>query len=156
MKWLLAKRYTVNIIFLLVGVGVVIFYALCGDACAYLQGGILGIDLKYLGLVFVAALILFNILKRDLPILMLLSAGMGAEVFLIGYQVVHNTYCPYCLVFAMIVVAQFLFNMDRSRKLLVLVCMALGFSGFLILFKGSAFPVYSMTPIPTVSSVKTV
>jgi uncharacterized membrane protein len=152
MHWLFAKRYTINIILLLVGVGVVVFYTLCGDACTYLQGGIFGIDLQYLGMAYVIVLIVSNILKRDLIILMLLSAGIGAEFFLVGYQIVHNTYCPYCLVFAAVIVVQFLFNMNVSKKLLILVFMALGFLSFFIFFKGSAFPVYGGMKIQSVSS----
>ena len=152
MHWLFAKRYTINIILLLVGVGVVVFYTLCGDACTYLQGGIFGIDLQYLGMSYVIVLIVSNILKRDLIILMLLSAGIGAEFFLVGYQIVNNTYCPYCLVFAAIIVVQFLFNMNVSKKLLILVFIALGFLSFFIFFKGSAFPVYGDMKIQSVSS----
>lgn len=143
----------INIILLLLGVGVVIFYTICGDTCAYLQGGLFGIDLQYLGIAYVVVLILFNILKRDLFILMLLSAGIGVEFFLIGYQIVNNTYCPYCLIFAAIIAVQFLFNMDMSKKLLVVICMALGFFAFLIFFEGSAFPVYSGAMNPFVSVV---
>lgn len=156
MHWLFAKRYTINIILLLVGVGVVVFYTLCGDACTYLQGGMFGIDLQYLGIAYVAVLILFNILKRDFLILMFLSAGIGVEFFLVGYQIVHNTYCPYCLVFAAIIVMQFLFNMNVSKKLLILVFIALGFLSFFIFFKGSAFPVYSSVMNPTVSVVSAI
>ncbi len=152
MHWLFAMRYTINIILLLVGVGVVVFYTLCGDACTYLQGGMFGIDLQYLGMAYVIVLIVSNILKRDLIILMLLSAGIGAEFFLVGYQIVHNTYCPYCLVFTAIIVVQFLFNMNVSKKLLILVFMALGFLSFFIFFKGSAFPVYGGMKIQSVSS----
>ena len=152
MHWLFAKRYTINIILLLVGVGVVVFYTLCGDACTYLQGGMFGIDLQYLGMAYVIVLIVSNILKRDFIILVLLSAGIGAEFFLVGYQIVHNTYCPYCLVFAAIIVVQFLFNMNVSKKLLILVFMALGFLSFFIFFKGSAFPVYGGMEIQSVSS----
>jgi hypothetical protein len=152
MQWLYSRRYAVNIIFLLVGVGVVIFYTLCGDSCTYLQGGLFGIDLQYLGMAYVVVLIVSNILKRDLIILMLLSAGIGAEFFLVGYQIVHNTYCPYCLVFAAIIVMQFLFNMNVSKKLLISVFIALGFFSFFIFFKGSAFPVYGGMKIQNVSS----
>jgi hypothetical protein len=87
---------------------------------------------------------------------MLLSAGIGAEFFLVGYQIVHNTYCPYCLVFAAIIVIQFLFNMNVSKKLLILVFIALGFLSFFIFFKGSAFPVYSSVMNSTVSVVSAI
>jgi len=153
MHWLRAKRYTINIILLLLGVAVVLFYALCGESCTYLQGGLFGIDLQYLGIAYVVVLIVFNILKRDLLILMLLSAGMGVEIFLVGYQVVNDTYCNYCLIFAAILVIQFFLNMDMSKKMIIVVCMALGFLSFFIFFKGSAFPVYTSVMNPTVSVV---
>lgn len=145
MKWFLAKRYAINIVLLLIGVGVVIFYTLCGDTCTYLQGGIFGIELQYLGIIYVGILILFNILRKDLMILILLSAGIGVELFLVGYQIIHNTYCPYCLIFAAIIFIQFLLNIDGSKKLLIMVCVVLGFFSFFIFFQGSAFPVYSET-----------
>jgi uncharacterized membrane protein len=142
MQWFLTKRYVVNIILLLTGVGVVIFYTLCGDMCTYLQGGVFGIDLQYLGIAYVVTLIVFNILKKDLIILTLLSVGMGVEFFLVGYQVVHNTYCPYCLIFAAIIFIQFLMNMDWSKKFFSVIFMVLGFLSFLVFFQGSSFPVY--------------
>ena len=134
MQWFLTKRYVVNIILLLAGVGVVIFYTLCGDTCTYLQGGVFGIDLQYLGIAYVVILIVFNVLKKDLIILLLLSAGIGVEFFLIGYQVVHNTYCPYCLVFAAIIFIQFLLNMDWSKKLFHRDFYGLGISEFSCIF----------------------
>lgn len=148
MHWLFAKRHIVNIILLLIGVGIIIYYIRCADACTYLQGGLFGIDLQYPGIVYVAVLILFNILKRDSAILVLLSAGIGVEVFLVGYQIVNNTYCLYCLIFALIIVIQFLLNMDLSKKFLILVFMVLGFLSFFIFFKGSAFPVYAFSHSP--------
>ena len=87
---------------------------------------------------------------------MLLSVGVGVEFFLVGYQVVNNTYCPYCLVFAAIVVVQFLFNIDMSKKLLILICIALGFFSFLVFFEGSAFPVYSGITIQSDSVVSAI
>lgn len=148
MQWLLAKRHMVNIILLLAGVGVVIFYTLCGDTCSYLRGGIFGIDLQYLGIAYVVILIVFNILKKDLLILMLLSAGIGVEFFLIGYQVAHTTYCPYCLIFAALIFIQFVLNMDRSKKLFIVMFIVLGFLSFLVFFQGSPFPVYGRVTIP--------
>jgi uncharacterized membrane protein len=156
MNWFYVKRYTLNIILLLAGVGVVVFYTLCGDACTYLQGSLFGIDLQYLGMAYVIVLIVSNILKRDLIILMLLSAGIGVEFFLVGYQVVNNTYCPYCLVFAAIIAVQFLYNIDLSKKVLIIIFVVLGFLSFFIFFEGSAFPVYGSSTIPNVSVVSAV
>ena len=145
MKWLLTKKYSANIILLIIGAGIVFFYTLCGDSCVYLQGRIFGIELQYLGIIYVIILIVFNILKKGLIVLVLLSAGVGVEVFLIGYQVMNNTYCSYCLVFAALIFIQFFLNLDWSWKLLILTFMILGFFCFFIFFEGSAFPVYSGT-----------
>lgn len=145
MKWLRANKYMINIILLLIGVGVVIFYTFCGDSCSYLQGGLLGIDLQYLGMAYVTVLIVLNIIKKDALILALLSMGIGVEFFLVGYQVAHSTFCPYCLVFAAIIGILFLLNLDLSKKMLILACIAVGFLGLFIFFKGSAFPVYGGT-----------
>lgn len=152
MQWLQTNRYTINIILLLIGVGVVIFYTFCGDSCSYLQGGLFGIDLQYLGIAYVAVLILLNILKKDTIIVMLLSMGIGVEVYLVGYQVVHSTFCPYCLIFAAIIGILFLLNLDMSKKMLILVCVVIGFFGLFIFFKGSPFPVYGETTYPASTS----
>jgi uncharacterized membrane protein len=69
---------------------------------------------------------------------------MGVEFFLVGYQVVHNTYCPYCLIFAAIIFIQFLMNMDWSKKFFSVIFMVLGFLSFLVFFQGSSFPDWSV------------
>lgn len=154
MQWILANRHTINIVLLLIGVGVIIFYTFCGDSCSYLQGGLFGIDLQYLGVAYAAVLIVLNILKKDALILMLLSMGIGVEFFLVGYQVVHSTFCPYCLIFATIIGILFLLNVDMSKKMLILTGIVVGFFGFVIFFKGSPFPVYGgATSSPSLSEL---
>ena len=50
-------RKAVNISLPLIGLGVVIFYQLCDTACSALQGRLLGVDLKVLGILFMAVLL---------------------------------------------------------------------------------------------------
>ena len=55
----------------------------------------------------------------------------------------NETYCPYCLIFAAILVFLFLFNSRRSRLPLMGIGVALGFLLCLLFFKGAASPVYA-------------
>jgi thiol:disulfide interchange protein DsbA len=108
-----------------------------------LKGGFFGIDLKYLGLAYPVLLLLLVFLKQDLPHLALLSLGVGMEINLVAFQVRNETYCPYCLIFAAILVFLFLFNSRRSRLPLMGIGVALGFLLCLLFFKGVASPVYA-------------
>ena len=95
-----------------------------------------------MGIAYVTVLILFNLLKQDRIIGMLLSAGVGVEVFLVGFQVVHDTYCPYCLAFAAIILLQFFLNFRMSSKKVIVFCLIAGFLAFALFFRGSSLPVY--------------
>jgi thiol:disulfide interchange protein DsbA len=136
-------RKIVNIALPLAALAVVVFYNFCGSTCTFLKGGFFGIDLKYLGLIYPVLLVLLVLLKQDLSHLALLSLGVGMEINLVAFQVIHETYCPYCLTFGAILVALFLFNFRRSRLPLMGICMALGFLLCFLFFKGTASPVYA-------------
>ena len=139
----MGTRKMVNIALPLAGLAVVVFYNFCGSTCTFLKGGFLGIDLKYLGLVYPVLLLVLVLLKQDLPHLALLSLGVGMEINLVAFQVRNETYCPYCLIFAAILVFLFLFNSRRSRLPLMGIGVALGFLLCLLFFKGAASPVYA-------------
>ena len=139
----MGARKIVNIALPLAGLGVVVFYNFCGSTCTFLKGGFFGIDLKYLGLVYPVLLVLLVLLKQDLPHLALLSLGVGMEINLVAFQVRNETYCPYCLIFAAILVFLFLFNSRRSRLPLMGIGVALGFLLCLLFFKGAVSPVYA-------------
>ncbi len=137
------KRKIINIVLPLVGLGVIIFYNFCGSSCAYVKGDFFGIDLKYLGIIYAVLLLALTVLKRDVLHMAALSAGIGMEVNLVAFQVRNGVYCPYCLIFAGIVVLLFLFNFRRSRAILAGCAVVLGFLVFLLFFKGSATPAYA-------------
>jgi hypothetical protein len=126
-----------------VGVGIILFYAVCGDSCRYLQGSVFGIDLKYLGLAFMAFLFILNILKKDTLNILFLSIGVGSEIFLIGYQAANAVYCPFCLAFGGVLIVMFILNFDKTKIPLIFLSTLLGLVFFLFLFKGSLTPSYA-------------
>jgi thiol:disulfide interchange protein DsbA len=138
-----AVRRIANITLPLAGLGVIVFYNFCGTSCTFVKGELLGIDLKYLGLAYAALLFVLPLMKRDTAQSLVLSLGIGTEVDLVAYQVRNGTYCPYCLIFAAILVVLFVFNFRRSRLPLIGAGVALGFLFFLLFFKGAATPVYA-------------
>lgn len=141
--WTQHRRYIINIVLACLAVGLEIYYSICGGSCSYLKGDIFGINLEYVGIAYMACLVLLSILKRDTLLIMLISAGVGIEFYLIGFQVWHNTYCPYCLAFAAVVFILFFLNFKRDRKALCIISMALALILFSIFFKGSLTPSYS-------------
>jgi hypothetical protein len=132
-----------------IGAGIILTYIFCDDSCRYLKGSIWGIDLKYLGLVFLAALFTLNIFKKNNLFIALISLGIGGEIFLIGYQVVNATYCPYCLAFGTILILMFILNFDRTKFSLIALCLLLGLVFFLFFFTGSLTPVYAEDSLMT-------
>ncbi|MBP1749469.1 MAG: putative rane protein [Deltaproteobacteria bacterium] len=139
------KRHIVNVALAFIAIGLEIYYSICAGACSYLKGSIFGIDLQYIGIAYMTCLVLISILKRDTLLLCLISAGVGIEFYLIGFQVWHNTYCPYCMAFAVVVFILFVLNFRRDRKLLCIASLVLALILFAIFFKGSLAPVYFYT-----------
>jgi uncharacterized membrane protein len=79
---------TINIIFPLIGMGLMIFYDACDTSCSYLQGTLLGIDLKIIGILFMAVLLAAALTPVSrYPILvdhlrtMMLSAAVGGKFY---------------------------------------------------------------------------
>lgn len=138
-------RHIINIALSLIGIGIVLFYSYCGGACSYLKGGIFGIDLKYAGIFYMIFFIIMNILKRDFFVLLSVSIALGIEFYLIGFQVVYQTYCPFCIAFGIIVICQFILNIDWSKKWYMFSCVIIGLLFFLLFFKGSVVPTYDFS-----------
>jgi len=133
-----------------VGIAIVLLYSMCEDSCAYLRGSIFGSDLTYLGIFYMGILALSNLLKRDLIFFSLLSLGIGAELYLIGFQITNSIYCYYCLSFGAVIILLFFLNFERSKKIFMTFSIVIGFILFLVLFKGTAAPVYAAdTLIPS-------
>jgi thiol-disulfide isomerase/thioredoxin len=135
------KRHVANLVLPLIGIGLIIYYSVCGQSCAYLKGGIFGIDLTYAGLVFAGLLFVLTLLRWENIRLFLLSAAVGTEVYLVAFQIQQGVYCPYCLLFGVVLVALFVLNFRVSRKLLITISVLLGLLFFLLFFEGSVRPV---------------
>ena len=139
------KRYVANLILPLAGIGIILYYSVCGQSCAYLKGGIFGINLTYLGLVFAGILFVAALRKWETIHLLLLSAAVGTEAYLVAFQVRQGVYCPYCLSFGGVLLVLFLLNFRVSRKVLVAVSIVLGFLLFALFFQGATRPVLADT-----------
>jgi hypothetical protein len=63
----------------LVAVGIILYYSVCGQSCAYLKGEIPGMKLTNIGLAFSALLFIAALLKWDTVHLLLLSAVLWAR-----------------------------------------------------------------------------
>jgi thiol:disulfide interchange protein DsbA len=82
-------------------------------------------------------------MKRELSLLILLSAGVGVEIYLVAFQIWYNAYCVYCLIFGGILMLQFFINLDWKKKKTVFIAMAAALLIFPIVFHGSVTPVYA-------------
>jgi thiol:disulfide interchange protein DsbA len=138
-----AKKHWINVIISFIGMGIPILYGLCGESCSYLKGSIFSIDLQYAGILYMGLLILFNLLRRSSIVLFFLSFGLGAEMYLIVFQIKHFIACYYCLAFGAVIVILFLLNFDRSKKILMTASLILGFILFSIFFQGMVTPLYA-------------
>lgn len=160
-------RNVITIFFALIGIGLMAYYDYCDTACRYLKGDIWGIDLKWVGMAFMAAVIVFAAFKQTPFVRALLAAGLGVEVYLYAFQVQNNVYCPFCLAFSAVLIASFIINYEvpsawlenRSRmwlyflgevnfpmfkinKLPLLFVSVLGYLTVLLTFSGSVTPAY--------------
>ncbi|MCX5817331.1 MAG: thioredoxin domain-containing protein [Proteobacteria bacterium] len=142
-KWAQSKRYVLNVILACAAVALEVYYSICGGECSYLRGRLFGIDLQYIGIAFMALIIFLSIIKKDLLLLIALSAGIGVEVYLIGFQVWYNTYCTYCLAFGGVIVVLFFLNIRKTLSKIAIFCAVLTLMLFAMFFKGSATPLYA-------------
>jgi len=140
---------TTNLILPLIGMGLMIFYQACDTSCSYLQGTFWGVDLKIVGMLFMAVLLASALppasrypVPVNLTRTMMLSAAVGAEILLVRFQMVQETYCPFCLAFGICVLALFAANFSRMKKYLALIAFLAGAGAFTLFFKGSVLPLY--------------
>ncbi|MCX8110387.1 MAG: thioredoxin domain-containing protein [Syntrophorhabdaceae bacterium] len=142
-------RYILTVVLCLAGIGIEIYYSICDEACSYLTGNLFNIPLEYIGIGYMILLIILVILKKGLLLVMSLSAGIGIEFYLVGFQIWHRVYCPYCLAFGGILMVTFLLNFTIRLKKLAILCAVIGLIFFAIFFKGTATPLYAADlPIP--------
>ncbi len=142
-------RKGMNIAIPVVGIGLLIFYEVCDTSCSSLRGTFLGIDLKIVGILFMVALLAMLLLDKtrfSVPTnhlrTVLLAGAMGGEILLVRFQIVNDTYCPFCLVFGLCVLALFAVNLPRMHKYLAMAAFAAGIGAFWLFFKGSILPLY--------------
>ena len=149
------RRYkrSATIILGLAGIAIMAAYSLCSESCTYLRGSMLGLDLKYLGMFYMGSVLAAGGFGKNAVCAILLSLGLGGEVFLLSFQVVKGVYCPYCLAFAAVVIALFAMHLERIRPSTAILFAAIGLSVFLCLFSGSTTPAYAEeTRIPSIGN----
>lgn len=137
------KKSFINIVLLLAGIAVASLHIYCKDSCLYLKGSVFGFALDYLGITYVCLLIISQLLRKNMVFLLLLSSGIGAEMYLLGFQVSHGVYCYYCLAFGAILFTVFLLNFERSRKIFIALSLLAGLIMFSIFFEGSVTPAFA-------------
>jgi thiol-disulfide isomerase/thioredoxin len=138
-----SARYIINILLACIAVALEVYYSICGGSCSYLKGDLIGIPLQYIGIAYMAFIILLSLFKADTLLLILISAGLGVEFYLVGFQIWYRTYCPYCLAFGAVVFVLFILNFSPLRKWFSIVSMFLALILFSLFFKGSVTPSYA-------------
>ena len=140
----------INIILPAIGIGLMIFYEVCDTSCSYLQGTFAGVDLKYIGIVFMAALLAISLppaSRYETPVnhlrTMLLAGALGGEILLIHFQIVHETYCPFCIAFGLCILILFTSNIGKMNKYIAAGSLVVGVVVFWLFFDGSVLPLYS-------------
>lgn len=141
---------TVNLLLPVLGIAIIFFYAVCDTDCSYLKGTFLGVDLKALGILYMAALLALTIpFAQGYPQLvnhlrtMMLSGALGGEVILVRFQVINDIYCQFCLAFGLCILALFTVNFNQMQKHLALGAFLAGIAAFALFFTGSILPLYS-------------
>lgn len=167
-------RWIMTIALALAGIGIMAYYDYCDTACSYLSGDILGIDLKYVGMAYMALVIVFAALRQMNFARALLAAGLGVEVHLYAFQWQNDIYCPFCLAFSVLLILSFILNyevpsawrekprrmwlyflgevsfpMFKLHKLPLLLMSVLGYLTIVITFSGSVTPAYGQGIVPS-------
>jgi uncharacterized membrane protein len=161
-----------NLSLMILGLALMIYYITCEDACAYLKGSILGVDLKVIGVIFLLTMGSLALLRQWSFLRALLAGSLGVELYLIGFQIQQNVYCPYCLALAALVVAAFIVNYEKPENIRVLSFLGVvrfdwprplgpiplslfalaGFLFVMLTFSGSVLPVYGAESQDSIST----
>ena len=170
-------RTLITIALSMIGIGLMAYYDYCDSACSYLRGNICGFDLKWVGIAYMTAIIVFAAFRQNYFVRSLLAAGLGVEVHLYAFQVQNDVYCPFCLAFSVMLILSFIINyevpsawrenrcrmwlyflgevdfpMFKINKLPLLIFSLLGYLTILFTFSGSVLPAYgedSTSSIPS-------
>jgi thiol:disulfide interchange protein DsbA len=171
-------RNAITIILALIGIVLMAYYDYCDTACSYLKGDIWGINLKWVGISYMTAIIVFAAFRQTPFVRALLAAGLGVEVHLYAFQVQNDVYCPFCLAFSVMLILSFIINyevpsawrenrrrmwlyflgevdftMFRIHKLPLLLFSLLGYLTILFTFSGSVTPAYGQDSTSSIPSL---
>jgi uncharacterized membrane protein len=108
-------RDIMTIALALIGIALMFFYSVCDTSCSYLKGDIFGIDLKYIGIAYMLAIIALALFKQMALVRILLASGIGVEVYLVAFQFREDVFCSFCLAFGAIVVLAFILNYEKPQ-----------------------------------------
>jgi hypothetical protein len=149
-----------SIVLSVAGIAAMLYYGMCRTDCSNLSGTFLGIDLKIIGVAFMSVLIVMQMLplayKKQVRLLqtLMLSGALGGELVLLRFQIVHDTFCPFCLFFASCLVILYAFNVDGLRhrathRYYALTSFLAGIVAFALLFEGTTGEMlYGMGCVP--------
>ena len=171
-------RNIITMVLALIGIGIMAYYDYCDTTCSYLKGDIFGIDLKWVGMAFMAVVIVFAAFKQTPFVRTLLAAGLGVEVHLYAFQIQNGVYCPFCLAFSVVLITSFIINyevpsawrenrrrmwlyflgevnfpMFKISKLPLFFVSILGYLTILLTFSGSVTPAYGQDSVSAIPSL---
>lgn len=142
---------SLNIVLPLVGIGLMLTHEYCDTSCSYLKGTFLGVDLRWMGILFMAALLVSVFACQDSAVdpvahlrTILVSAVVGAEFFLIGFRVIRGTYCLFCLAFSACIFILFGINLSSMNRWIMAASVLAGLLGFTLFFEGQAGPRFDL------------
>jgi hypothetical protein len=99
-----------TIVLAVIGIGIMVYYGTCTTNCSALKGDIFGIDLRWIGIAYMLAVIALTACRETEYARTLLAIGLGVEVYLYLFQIRHGVYCPFCLAFSIMLILAFLVN----------------------------------------------
>lgn len=109
-------RNLLTVILAMGGIAVMVYYNLCDTDCSYLKGDLFGVDLKHVGIGFMAALIVLVIVRQSWLIRIMLAGALGGEIHLVAFQAREEVFCPFCLTFAVILLAAYVVQYEFKGK----------------------------------------
>ncbi len=145
---LLPNKRLLTGILAVINLGILFYYTICDTACLYLKGDLAGLDMKYAGALLMFILLLLIVLNKPILSLVLLSVGVGGEIFLVVFQIKHATYCPYCLAFGVVLLTMLAINFNKRHIPLMALSLLLGLLVFLFAFSGSVTPAFAGESTP--------
>src|SRR4030067_2618133 len=137
------SKHWFNVIFSLIGMGIPFLYNFCEGSCSHRKGRIFSVDLKSASVFYLVLLMFSSLMRKSFIVLLLLSLGLGAEIYLVAFQIKHLTACYFCLTFGAVIAILFVLNFDSSKKVLITSSVIVGFILFSLFFQGAVTPLYA-------------